>query len=255
MTSTSATLFRAIIWAIAGASYSLIFFSMLSYFEQASGQPQWWQTIVSGTCAGALVAAAYSAKRVAIIGLLVGSIISHAHAVFAANVTKPGLLLSIAAVVGFLAGMVGSWFFERRHGALMVVTAGAIAGTVAGTLAVLLALAVPVLAKPGVICFLLVPSTGGLFYLLAIWAHQHKRHFLPHWLSVATVSAGISVVAAIGLWLLSLTLRFDLDPALKAAVESMFGTLPQVLAGGILGGACGGAALELLKVEWMTRLS
>lgn len=252
MTAISATLFRAIIWAIAGASYGLIYFSMLSYFGQSGAA--WWHPIIAACCAGALVAAAYSAKRVAIVGLLVGSIISHLHIAFAADASHPRLLLGITAVVGFVAGVIASWVFERRHGALLVVSAGGVGGIFGGSAIVVLTTLLPFLDTPALVSFFLVPANGGLFYLMAIWAGRHRQQLVPHWLGVGIVSAGISMVAAVGLWLLSLTLRFDLDPALKTAVEAMFSTLPQAMAGGILGGAIGGVLLELFKVKWLIRL-
>lgn len=54
--------------------------------------------------------------------------------------------------------------------------------------------------------------------------------------------------------LLSVSVGLQMDPQLQQAVKTLFDRIPDVIAAGMLGGAIGGAVLEVLGVRWLLRL-
>jgi hypothetical protein len=245
-------LVSSIIWALAGGLFGLVFIATLRYLEQ--GGPEPWQVVLATALAGAFVAAFYSAKRVAVLGAAAGSITSLVYLVRAAAFPSDWRMLALCAAVGLLAGATASVVYEYRRGALLAAVAGLLAGAAVGLAAAQVTALTGTLARPWLLCALLVPATGGLFTWLSAALGPRIETPVPQWVGVGLVAGGMAAVAGTGLWALAAPLAREIDPALLRAVSAMLAEVPGSVTGGALGGAVGGALVELIDGRWLQHL-
>ncbi len=243
---------QGIIWGMAGGFFGVVFLAVQGH-SAASGIT-FWQLPLAGAAAGALVAAFYSAKRVALIGELAGAVTGTAYLMSVASLPDSGWpVLGACALAGLAIGAVASAMYDHREGALLVALLGLAAGAVAGLVAAVVVLALPGLNGVFGLALLAAPVTGGLFTLATLHYAERVRVPLPQWFSVGIVAGGVAALVGAGLWALAATLDPTLDPAVIAAINGTMTQLPEAFAGGMLGGALGGVALELLSLRQRER--
>ena len=242
---------RGTIWGMAGALYGVVFLLFLGYLQH-SGDSIWHPALAAGV-AGAVIATFYSAKRVAIMGVFVGSNIALVYVTMYSGPPQLLHVVPLAAVAGFVIGLPVSSVFERRRGALPLMAAGFASGLLAGLLGLALIVFLPDLADRAILPALFAPATGALFVLLLQRPGLRWRHVLPHRLSIALVCGTHSVVAGVGLWLLAVTVASGADIALQAAIRETLEEIPAAFGSGMVGAALAGAIMELSGVRWVFR--
>jgi hypothetical protein len=243
-------LVRGLIWGIAGGFFGVVFLSVLGHLQHASEGV--WQVPLAAAVAGAVVGAFYSAKRVANIGAIAGSLTGVGYLISVHPSLPPPLaVLAACGLAGFLIGALTSGAYQSKRGAWLVALAGFLAGGVAGGLAEIAASLANGADRVFVLALVMAPATGILFALANIQFHDKLKAQLPLWLNVGAVAAGIAAVVGIGVWMLSATLSLDLDNAHQGAIASTIGQLPHAFSGGLAGGAVVGALLEFMGVRWL----
>ncbi len=246
-------LLRGLIWGIAGGFFGVVFLATLGHLVHADQGH--WQIPAAAAIAGAVVGAFYSAKRVANVGAIAGSLAGVGYLIFShPDTPEPWAVLGVCALAGFVAGALASGVFGGRRGALLIALAGLVAGAAAGVIAELMTALASSLDRMFLLAFVMAPATGVLFAATTIQFHRKVRLDLPAWLNVGIVAAGIASVVGVGLWVLSATLSLDLAPAHHAAITATIRELPSAFSGGLVGGALVGAALEFLGVRWIYQL-
>lgn len=243
-------LLRAVIWGMAGGFYGVGYVALRHYLDRGGAAA--WHGILAAAVSGALVAAFYSAKTVALLGAAAGSIVATAYLV-AADPFPAGLPVAGASAVGGLViGGLMSMFYEHERGALAMAGVGAAAGLAAGTV---IALVTALTAGAGDFLQALLGAgiTGGLFAVSVSALQGQPGATVPHWLNVALVAAGVAAGAGSGLWALAGTLELNLDPQVREALDAVVNRTPFALLGGMLGGALAGALLEHFGVDWLAR--
>ena len=246
-------LLRGLIWGIAGGFFGVVFLSILGHFQHGGGGH--WQVPLAAAIAGAVVGAFYSAKRVANIGAITGSLTGVGYLIFSFPTTpEPWAMLAACGLVGFLVGALASGAYQSKRAALLIALAGFAAGAFAGGLAEIMAALASGLDRVFVLALVMAPATGILFAFAMSQFNDGVRLELPLWLNVGAVAAGIAGVVGVGLWALSATLSIDLDPVRQAAITSTIQHLPYAFSGGLLGGALVGALLELAGVRWLYKM-
>lgn len=243
---------QGIIWGMAGGFFGVVFLAVQG--QTAASGVTFWQLPLAGAAAGAMVAAFYSAKRVALIGELAGAVTGTTYLMTVASLPESGWpVLGACALAGLAIGALASAIYDHREGALLVALLGLAAGAIAGLLAAVAVLAVPGLNGVFGLALLSAPVTGGLFTLATLRYADRVRVPLPQWFSVGIVASGVAALVGAGLWALAATIDPALDPALVAAINGTMGQLPEAFGGGMIGGALGGAALELLSLRQRER--
>lgn len=244
-------LMRATVWGMAGAFFGVVYLVFLRHLEE--GGTSLWNSILAAAVAGAIVATFYSAKRVAIFGAMSGSISAFLYVTLFPDTPSLTHVVGLAGVIGLVVGLVVSAFFERRRGALPLMAAGFGAGLVAGAVATLLAHVVPGFSGVFLLALFMAPATGALFTAAIVHIGPKWKYAVPHWLSVAIVSAVISAVIAIGMWLLAMTVAPGVDLEIRGGIQETLRKVPLAFGGGMLGAAVAGVALEVLNVRWIYR--
>ncbi len=244
---------RSAATSFAGLFFAIVGLGFVGHWLQANDSP--WLLAPTGAVAGAVVVSFFSAKRVAIVGALVGSVASLIYVLASAGPPSPWSVLLICGILGFLAGVPTSRLVERRRGTALLVGAGLVVGAVAGGLVSALITAVPALWKQTlVITFLMALVFTLLVHPFLASLGTSLKRMLPHWLGIGLVAGIIAAVVGAGMWMLAVTRSFGVDPELKTAVKAMLAIVPVAGLGGLLGGAAAGAFLEILGVKHLDRL-
>ena len=243
-------LLRAVIWGMAGGFFGVGFVAFRHYldFRGEAG----WHPIAAAAVSGALVAAFYSAKTVALLGAAAGSIVATIYLVVADPFPLGLRVAGACAAAGLVTGALASIFYEHERGALPMAAIGSVAGVFAGVVVALLA-AYSAGVGDFLQALLAAGGTGGLFALSVAALAGRVEAIVPHRVSVALVSAGVAAGAGSGLWTLAGTLELQLDPHIREALDGVVNRTPYALLGGMIGGAIAGALLEFFGVNWLVR--
>jgi hypothetical protein len=240
---------QGLIWGIAGGFFGVVFVAAQGCLAAAG--VTLWQLPLAGAAGGAMVAAFYSAKRVALIGEVAGAIAGTVYLMTVPVTPDHGWgVVWVCALAGLHVGALASVIYEHREDALLVALFGLVAGGMAGLVA---ALGVHLLPPGPVSLFGLAlvcaPLTGGLFTLATLRWTDRVPVRVPQWLSVGLVVSGVAGLVGGGLWALAATLEPSIDPGLVASIQAVLGQLPQAFAGGLCGAAIGGVGFELVSLR------
>ena len=121
---------RAIASSFSGAFLSIVALGFIGHLLQATDSL--WLIPPTGAVAGAVVVTFYSAMRVAVVGAIVGSIVSLIYLIGAPALPPDWSVFAVCGVFGLVAGIVVSRRYERRQGAAALVAFGLLMGAVAG---------------------------------------------------------------------------------------------------------------------------
>ncbi|AGA90486.1 hypothetical protein Thimo_1709 [Thioflavicoccus mobilis 8321] len=247
--SRGATIFlRALIWSLFGVVYAPLF-TGLNIGCHALGA-EGFAFVPAAAVAGAVGAAFYGAREVALIATAIG--LTVATVVFfvwpgALNVVE---VASVAGLSGMLLGILVRFPDRCSRGVPGKAMAGLAAGALCG---VALMLAEPHHAEHfqigGILAFLV--SVNGILYVASVrwWVRiMTPRRSSRYCNLIESVVIGILAACAAGaLWLVVGPLFGLLDTSEIAVSNALQRDVPAAVMGGLIGGAVGGALLEAFR--------
>jgi hypothetical protein len=246
-------LLRGIVWGLIGMIYAPLFTGLAELFQGLGfGHGTY---IAAAALAGAVGAALYGAREVALIatgiGVLVGVLVLM---LFAAQIAVFHVVLVAAAVAGLVGLTVSFPARCSRH-----VPGKTIAGLATGALCGgFLALVEPFHPNPfssfAVLAFLV--SVNGVLYVSTVrwWLSlSHRLHCesRPCYVIESLVMATLAGLAAGSVWMMIGPL-IDFEAGLwQSASAAMHEGIPMAILGGLFGGALAGMLLELFRFSWV----
>lgn len=242
---------RALIWSLIGLIYAPLFAAFQVLFEGAGLAHTAY--IPAAALAGAIGAAFYGARQVALagtgIGLVVGSLL---FVVLPGPVTLWQVVLGAAAVGAALGGLVR--FPDRCSFNVPGKTlAGLAMGSFGGALLALAEWLHPQSFNiAGAVAFLV--SVNGVLYVATVrWWVGLTRMRPGQACNVieALVIAVLAAAAAGSLWVISGPLVGVVDDVWQGLIAAMHREIFWALAGGLFGGAVAGAMMEAFGFRWV----
>jgi hypothetical protein len=242
-------LFRGIVWGLIGMIYAPLFTGLSELFRGLGFG--YWTYIAAAAAAGAVGAALYGAREIALIatglGVLVGVFVLM---LFAEQVDVLHVAFAAAAMAG-LVGLTVSFPARCSRHVPGKTMAGLATGAICGGL---LAIAEPLHPQPfsifAVLAFLV--SVNGVLYVATVrwWlalSYRLRCESRPCYLIESLVMSLLAGVAAGSVWLMIGPL-LDLDGGLwQAASAGLHEGIPMAVFGGIFGGGVAGMLLELFR--------
>jgi hypothetical protein len=246
-------LLRGIVWGLIGMVYAPLFTGLSELFQGLGfGHGTY---LAAAAFAGAVGAALYGARELALIATGIGVLIGvFMLMLFAERIGVLHVVL-VAAAIASLVGL-GVRFPERcsRHvpGKTMAGFAtGAICG---GVLAVAEPLHPQAFSPFAVLAFLV--SVNGVLYVSTVrwWlalSHRLRCESRPCYVIESLVLGILAALAAGSVWMMIGPLA-SLQPGLWAAAsDAMHASMPLAVLGGLFGGALAGMLLELFRFSWV----
>ncbi|MFB1486546.1 MULTISPECIES: hypothetical protein [unclassified Thiocapsa] len=246
-------LLRGIVWGLIGMIYAPLFTGLAELFHGLGfGHGTY---IAAAALAGAVGAALYAAREVALIatgiGVLVGVLVL---TLFAERVAVFHVVLVAAAVAG-LVGLTVSFPARCSRHVPGKTMAGLATGAIGGGF---VALVEPFHANPfssfAVLAFLV--SVNGVLYVATVrwWLSvSHRMHCesRPCYIIESLVMATLAGVAAGSVWMMIGPL-VDFESGLwQSASAAMHDRIPMAILGGLFGGAIAGLLLEFFRFSWV----
>lgn len=248
---TSLVLFRGLVWAIIGLIYAPLFTALYVLFqalglEHGSFAP-------AAAIAGAVGAAFYSAREVALVGTVIGLLMASLLFMLLPGTVALWQVALAAALVGALFGRLLRFPDQCALQAPGKAMAGLVSGLACGALLGLVESLHPITFNVTAIVAFLVSVNGTLYSATVGW-----------WLSLAKVRKGascqiieglvigmVAAVVAASLWVFGGPLIGAVDGGYYALLDSIQTVLPGALFGGFAAGAVTGALLEAFDFDWV----
>ncbi len=242
---------RGLIWAIIGLIYAPLFTALFVLLE-AMGLGH-WAFAPAAAIAGAVGAAFYSAREVALVGAVIGLITTTILFMMTPGTVALWQVSLSAAVAGALLGRVTRFPERCALQAPGKAVAGLVSGLICGALLAVVELIHPLNFNITAIVAFLV-SVNGTSYTATVgwWLRQAKvKGGKPCQVIEALVIGMVATVAAGSLWVFGGPLIGAVDGGNYALVHSMMMFMPGAMFGGLVAGAVTGALLEAFDFDWM----
>lgn len=247
----SLVLVRGLIWSIIGLIYAPLFTALFVLF-QAMGLGH-WAFAPAAAIAGAVGAAFYSAREVALIGALIGLGTTTLLFILIPGTVPLWQISLAAALAGALLGGMARLPERCALQAPGKAVAGLVSGLVCGALLAAVELIHPLNFNITAIVAFLVSVNGTSYSATVGW-----------WLRLAKVKGGrpcrviealvigmVATVAAGSLWVFGGPLIGAVDGGYHALLDSILMFMPGAMLGGFIAGAITGALLEAFDFEWV----
>ena len=239
---------KSVIWAFSGALFGGFFAGMLNFLLIVDISP-WLALILASALSGMIISAFFGSMLVALGGTLTGILTAISYQILFAGYEQPLLLLGIALVLGFIAGS----FFTKREirdsQPLAQAGAGLMAGLVSGPVLFLIVSSLSLLGNHWVVTAIAV-SLVGLCYVYLI---KHRLAILGSSLALEIggplVCGLIAVAVASVFWIIGESYLTVPELGQISRYQGVLDAAPLGLLGGIVGGAFGGAMLEILGIR------
>jgi hypothetical protein len=247
-------LLRGIIWALIGLIYAPVFTGISELLHQLGSGPGGY--VAAAALAGAIGAALYGSKEVALVGAGVGVLVALGLLLATDAPVALHLVVTSAAAVAALVAMIAQFPAHcARHLPGKVLT-GFATGAVCGGV---LALVEPLHPRPfeifPVLAFLV--SVNGVLYVASVrtcvaWTRRLRFESRPCHLIETLVIAALAGFTAASVWMLAGSLvGWDAGNLLTEAVDALYQHIPTAMLGGLFGGAVAGVLLEALHFSWV----
>ncbi|WP_456375837.1 hypothetical protein [Thiolapillus sp.] len=239
---------KSIIWAFSGALFGGFFAGMLHFLLIENIAP-WLALILASALSGMIIAAFFGSMLVALGGTLTGILVAISYQILFAGHNHPLLLLGIALILGFITG----GFFTKREirdsQPLAQTGTGLLAGLVSGPVLYLAVSSLSLLGKHWVVTAIAV-SLVGLCYVYLI---KHRLSLLSSPLALniggPLVCGLIAVAVASVFWIIGESYLSVPELGQTSRYQAVLDAAPLGLLGGTIGGAFGGAMLEILGIR------
>lgn len=245
---------RGIIWGLIGLIYAPVFTGISELLQQLGSGSSGY--VAAAALAGAIGAALYGSKEVALVGAGVGVLVALGLLLAADKPVALHVVVATAAAVAALVAMIADFPAHCARHLPGKVLAGFATGAVCGGA---LALVEPLHPRPfevfPVVAFLV--SVNGVLYVAGVRrcvALTRRLHFesRPCHLVEMLVIAALAGFTAASVWMLAGSLvGWDAGNLLTEAVEALYQQIPTAMLGGLFGGAVAGVLLETLHFSWV----
>jgi hypothetical protein len=243
---------RAAVWSLIGMIYAPLFVVLQHLLSPAlSG----YATVLAAAVAGAIGAAFYGARQLALAASLIGVLCATLLLIIVGHQAQPWLVAALAATFGLAAGAAVD--FPHRctvnMGRKFIVggAVGALSGALLSGVGLIGGVSLPIAAA---VAFL-VSVTGVLYVtVLDLWRDRSGRR-RPRYCSLIE---GI-VIAVIAIFVASSLVAFAgifAEGSRRALTEALIASaeqLPFAFLGGMTAGAVTGGLLELFEFAWVDR--
>ncbi|MFP4076032.1 MAG: hypothetical protein ACOC26_02500 [Halochromatium sp.] len=246
-------LIRTLLWALIGAIYAPLFLVLEALLAPALGA---FALAVAGAGAGAIGAAYYSARQVALAASLIGALATlfvlipfHDQAEFwQAALLCGGLGLATGLLVEFPSRCTANVPAKALVGGL----AGAVSG------ALLSALALAGLGVSPLVAVAFLVSVNGVIYVASVRSVVNAAGGLPRrWCPLAegVVIGLVAIIVGGSVWAFASTLSgYDRSGLFLQVIERTSTDLPFAVAAGLAAGSVTGVLLELFDFAWVDDL-
>ncbi len=239
---------KAVIWAFSGALFGGFFAGMLN-FLLIEGVSPWLALILACGLSGMVISAFFGSMLVALGGTLTGILTAISYQILFASYHQPLLLLGIALVLGFIAG----GFFTKREirdsQPLAQTGTGLMAGLASGPVLYLVVSSTSLMGNHWAVAAIAV-SLVGLCYVFLI---KHRLALLGSALALKMggplVCGLIAVAVASVFWIIGESYLTIPELGQISRYQGVLDAAPLGLFGGVIGGAFGGAMLEILGIR------
>ena len=248
---TSLVFVRGLVWAIIGLIYAPLFTALFVLF-QAMGLGH-WAFAPAAAIAGAVGAAFYSAREVALIGAVIGLVTTTLLFMLMPGTVALWQVALAAVVAGAVLGRLTRFPDQCALQAPGKAMAGLMSGLACGALLGLVETLHPVNFNVTAIVAFLV-SVNGTCYSATVgwWLRQAKvKGGKPCQVIEAMVIGMVATVAAGSLWVFGGPLIGAVDGGYYALLDSIMTFMPGALFGGLVAGAVTGALLEAFDFDWV----
>jgi len=242
---------RGLIWSLVGFIYAPLFAGLHVVFH-AMGLAH-WGLVPAAALSGAVGAAFYGARQVALAGTAVGVLVASTILLCVPGTIPLWQVMLPSAVTGAALG--GIVRFPDRCS--LKVPGKTLAGLATGTACgILLAVAEPLHPREfhifGTLAFL--TAVNGVLYVATVnwWLGLTRlNRGQPCNLIEALVIAVLAALSAAGIWSVAGPLVGAVDHVARGMLEIIHEQVPMAIAGGMLGGAVAGALLEAFGFAWV----
>lgn len=246
-------LLRGIVWGMIGMIYAPLFIGLAELFQGLGFGPLTY--VVSAALAGAVGAALYGAREIALIATGIGVLVGVMMLILFAEQVSVVQVAVAAAGVAALVGLTFSFPARCSRHVPGKTMAGLMTGAFCGGL---LAVAEPLHPAPfsafAVLAFLV--SVNGVLYVATVrwWLALSRRlhcESRPCYIIESVVMAVLAGVAAGSVWMMIGPLISFESELWQAASAAMHERMPLAVLGGLFGGAVAGVLLEFFRFSWV----
>jgi hypothetical protein len=241
---------RGLIWSLIGLIYAPLFACLFVLF-QGIGLSH-GAFVPAAAISGAVGAAFYGARQVALVGTLIGLVVTTIMLFLLPGNVGFWLVVSSTAGAGALIG----WWLRFPDRCSLHVPGKALAGLMTGAACgALLALVEPLHADSfhiaGIVAFLV--SVNGVLYVatLSWWVTRAKINGgRPCNLVESLVIALLAATSGASLWAVGGSLIGAIEQSYGPVLDSMLSRIPAAMVGGVVAGAVTGSLLQVFGFRW-----
>ncbi len=240
---------RAMIWAIIGSLYGMIFifFYNLSQHWSLPLSPLFF----SATLAATIAALIYSSMRLAVIVSLIASMVCLFYVVANGEQISLSSMMLVTAIAGAITG--GIYGAKAKSSRVFRADAKTLAGVSSGALVAILIVIVSALIPAISLSIIIAVScllTGALYVTLVPFFVRRYHELLPPVGDGAMVGAGASVFIALLFFVLISGVTPEMAGPLQPLTEQIRNTFFGAALGGMLGGAISGFLSGMMLTRW-----
>jgi hypothetical protein len=241
-------LLSALIWALAGGVFGALFSAMDLAFDPMFDDPR-LGTLLAAALSGMITAAFFGAMPVALLGTLLGVLVGIGYLMLPPDPSSPVPLLLIALAVGLVAGALLPRAAVLRSRPLGQAGSGLVAGAIAGPLVTYTRSLGAPWGKTAVSAAVAVAAVGLLYVVFARVIVRRCSDRLSFRVGGPMVAGVIAAAVSVCIWLIGATTGSVVDDQTVAHIHAILRQAPDGFIGAAIGGAAGGALLEIAGIQ------
>jgi hypothetical protein len=238
---------RAVMWAVMGTLYAVLFLGLLEALAFVASSP--WGLLIAAVAAGTITASFYGALPLAMVGTMAGVVSTMGYLLAFPGPVDPLRIVAVSGTVGGICGAVIAFPLDLTRGTAAKTLAGLASGLAAGLLVLPLAWILQDELPIGIVTGLLVAVTGILYVIALGWLLTRLRHQIPRGIVEMALPAGFAMMVGLSMWTIGGSVTGAVDPELRQVARMILEQVPEAGLGGALGGALSGALLEVFRAK------